>query len=126
MNEALDKQPVFIFNETQEGDDFRFACEQEGVMLAAATATLTGPDLYDIGGIFVDSSRRNQGVGSKLMKQVNNFLIRVKAKGRLINMAQGDAARLYESSGWKKGAYISHGAHGGYEYTFDGLQSSQS
>jgi len=110
----------FLFSETQEGDTFRFSCEREGKKIAAASATLIGDNLYDIGGVFVDPSRRNEGVGSSLLKQVNEFLRRKKARGRLVNTAQGDSARLYESSGWKRGQHASQGAYGGYEYTFDG------
>ena len=107
------------FDEIKDGDTVRFTCRSGNKEIGAISATLMDKNIYNIGGLFVDSSKRGQGIGSSLVKLVNAFLERNNSLGKLANTIQGDAAQVYENNNWVKGNFKSQGAYGAYEYIYD-------
>lgn len=114
-------RPIY---EIQENNLTRFIYEKDGEKVGSVCATLIGNKKYDISGLFVDPTKRGQGIASGLIKTINTFLQDKKSMGVLVNMALGDASNVYENNGWKKGEYKSDGQHGGYEFTFDAREKS--
>lgn len=108
------------FQEIQEGNSIRIVCKLGEKEIGAVSLNLLEQNLYDVGGMFVDPSKRGKGISSGLVKLVNSFLERNHSIGKLVNTIQGEASRVYENNGWKKGDYKSQGAYGAYEYTYDG------
>jgi GNAT superfamily N-acetyltransferase len=108
------------FDYIRNGDTARFFCKLGIKEVGFISATLVGENTYNIGGLFVDPSKRGQSIASGLVKIVNAFLNKNRSLGKLVNMIQGDAASVYENNGWTKGEFKSHGAYGAYEYTYDG------
>lgn len=117
-------RPVSAIQEIQEDNLTRFIYEENGERVGSVCATLIENKKYDISGLFVDPTKRGQGIASSLIKNVNAFLQRENAVGILINMASGDAANVYESNGWRKGEYKSDGEHGGCEFTYDAREKN--
>ncbi|MBP7006834.1 MAG: GNAT family N-acetyltransferase [Candidatus Pacebacteria bacterium] len=107
------------FTEEREQGDVKFICKLGDNTVGSIVVTKIGENSYNIGALFVDSSQRNKGIGSNLVKKVNYFLQQNKAQGRLINTIHGDSSVIYENNGWTKGEYKSQGAYGGYEYTYN-------
>ncbi len=110
------------FSETIEGNTFRFICTLGTKEIGSISATLIEKNIYTVGGLFVDPSKRGQGISSELLKRLNTFLEKNNSLGKLVNTIKGDAASVYENNGWQKGEYRSQGAYGGYEYTYDGTK----
>ena len=107
------------FDEIQIGDTTRFICKIDEKEVGVISATLIENNIYNIGGLFVDPSKRSQGIASGLVKLVNVFLEKNKALGKLSNTIHGEAVQVYENNNWVKGSYKSQGAYGAYEYTYD-------
>lgn len=121
--EKIEEKPTF--DEINEGKTIRFVCRFGNKEAGAISATLVDEDIYDIGGLFVDPSKRGQGIGSELVRLVNSFLERNNSLGKLANTIQGEAAQVYENNGWAKGAFKSQGAYGAYEYIYDHRKSPE-
>mgnify|MGYP003432475787 CR=1 FL=1 len=122
MNEILKnttKEELPSIKELRTGEITRFSCTIDSKEVGFVTLTLIDKDVYDISGLFVGPSERGQGISTKLLKSVNNFLEKNNALGKLVNTIKGDTANLYEKNNWVKGDYSSHGAYGAYEYTYD-------
>ncbi len=118
-SEGTPHEKFSIIPEIQEGNSVRFVCKSDEETAGSICVTLIGDKLYNVSGLFVDPSKRGDGIGSSLVKSVNEFLEREKAKGVLVNMVQGDAGDIYERNGWKKGEYKADKAYGGYEFSYD-------
>lgn len=115
-----EKHPPVI-QEITEDNSTKIICRLNGETAGSVSANLIGPKKYMVTALFVDPSKRNQGIGSLLIKNVNEFLERKKSEGILVNMAK-DAGNIYRNNGWKEGLYKTHGAYGGYEFTYDATE----
>lgn len=115
----IHNEQIPSFSEVLEGNTFRFVCTLGTKEIGSISATLIEENTYTVGGLFIDPSKRGQGISSELLKRLNTFLEKNNSLGRLVNTIKGDAAGVYENNGWQRGEYKSQGAYGGYEYTYD-------
>jgi len=62
------------FSEEKEGDITKFICKLGDKEVGFISATSVDNHTYSVGGLFVDPLQRGKGLGSALVKCVNNFL----------------------------------------------------
>lgn len=91
----------------QDADLFRsFAAEVDGKVMGALTLQLQDVDGPKITGVFVSADSRRQGLGRRLIdqaiaeaKEMGSHRIHLETREIF-----ADAVRLYESTGWIRGA----------------------
>ena len=58
--------------------------------------------VYVLNDLYVDSTFRNNGVGEALLEYAKDHIIKIKAKGLILETAKNNLAQhLYERLGWK-------------------------